>query len=79
MRNNIERVKYLESLLPKSFEELDKKYFENFSKYGSYMGNGVYSWKDLYAADTRELYLMGILKCEGIQYDEDNDEENDED
>ena len=62
------RTKYLESLLPKDLNT--DKYYENFTKYACYMGNGVYSWRGLQSTNTRDLFLMGVLKQEKISYKE---------
>lgn len=63
------RTNYLESKLPKDLD-VDKKYRENFNRYSRYMGNGVYSWKGLFADDTRELFLIGCLRSENIKFKE---------
>jgi len=64
-----QRIKYLESKLPKNVD-LESKYRNNFEKYSRYGGNGVYIWKGIRATDTCELFLMGILKSEGIKFKE---------
>jgi hypothetical protein len=64
-----ERIKYLESKLPKGLD-YEGKYYNNFSKYACYMGNGVYTWKGIHATDTRELFLMGVLSSEKIKFKE---------
>ena len=61
------RINYLEKKLPKGIDVNDK-YGKNFDKYARYMGNGVYSWKGLMATDTRELFLIGVLRSEGIEF-----------
>ena len=63
------RINYLEKKLPKGIDVNDK-YGKNFDKYARYMGNGVYSWKGLMTADTRELFLIGVLRSEGITFKE---------
>jgi len=65
----MKRIKYLESKLPKDLDPNDK-YGKNFDKYARYMGNGVYSWKGLMATDTRELFLLGVLRSEGVEFKE---------
>ena len=66
-----ERIEYLESRIPEEDRNtLEKKHSKNFSKYARYMGNGVYKWKGMYSTDTRELFLLGILKSEGIEFKE---------
>lgn len=65
-----ERINYLEELLPKTEGELEHKYLENFEKNASYVGNGVYSWFGILANDTRELWLMGVLSKEKVEYEE---------
>ncbi len=65
-----ERVEYLEGLLPESETVYEKKYKKVFDTQAMYMGNGVYKWAGVYARDTRELWLMGVLGMEGIEYEE---------
>ena len=65
----MERIMYLESKLPKGID-FNEKYGKNFDKYARYMGNGVYSWKGLLATDTRELFLLGVLRSEGVEFKE---------
>lgn len=69
------RIKYLESLLPKTVKDLsgnvvsiEVKYGSNFEKYACYEGNGVYQWKGLRANDTCILFLMGVLRSENIEF-----------
>jgi hypothetical protein len=64
------RIKYLESLLPIDEKILDEKYQESFEKYATYTGNGTYQWRGLRATDTRELWLMGILSMERIEFEQ---------
>jgi hypothetical protein len=61
------RIKELESLLPEPEEVYEVKYAEKFEKYATYMGNGVYQWRGLYAPDTRMLWLLGVLRLENIE------------
>ena len=63
-----ERIKYLESLLPVDEAILNERYFDKFEKYATYTGNGTYHWLGISATDTRELWLMGVLFKEGIDY-----------
>ena len=63
------RTEYLESKLPKGLD-VEKKYGDTFNKYARYMGNGVYSWGGDVATDTRELFLIGILRRENIKFKE---------
>lgn len=70
MNTDLDRVKYLESLLPLSEDVLSERYWSNFEKYASYLGNGVYSWTGILANDTRELWLMGVLWKEGIEFEQ---------
>lgn len=63
------RVEYLVSKLPKDVN-IEEKYKADFEKYARYLGNGTYSWKGIYAPDTRILWLTGVLKMEGIKFDE---------
>jgi hypothetical protein len=64
-----ERIKYLESLIPKE-TNIEEKYYNNFSKYAQYMGNGVYSYRGIASTDTRELFLMTSLRQLGVNYEE---------
>jgi hypothetical protein len=68
MKSKEERIKYLESMIPKGFDI--EKYRSDFNKYARYIANGVYSWVGIYASDTRELFLLGILSLEGIEIEE---------
>ena len=65
---DMQRVKYLESLLPYDESELNKKYKYNFERYATYLGNGVYQWGGIACSDIRELWLMGVLSREGIEF-----------
>jgi len=64
------RIKYLESLLPCDEKILEIEYFEKFEKYATYLGNGIYQWLGITATDTRELWLMGILFKEGVEFEQ---------
>lgn len=64
-----DRIKYLKSLLPIKEEILRERYFDQFSNNACYTGNGTYEWLGIRACDTRELWLMGILFKEGIEYE----------
>lgn len=64
-----ERIKYLESLIPEGVD-INELYFQNFSKFAQYMGNGVYSYRGLHSTDTRELFLMTSLSRLNIKYKE---------
>jgi hypothetical protein len=63
------RIKYLESLVPKNID-INEKYYDNFSKYAQYMGNGVYSYRGILSTNTRELFLLTSLRQLGITYKE---------
>lgn len=56
----------IDSKLPESYEHYEKKYVNNFENWATFLGNGVYQWRGIYHSDTRILFLIGILKCEGI-------------
>lgn len=64
-----DRIKYLESLIPEGLD-INKKYFDKFSRFATYMGNGVYQWRGILSTDTRELFLMGCLSIEKIPYEQ---------
>ena len=78
-----ERISQLEKLaqdkLPESLDFYENKYEENFNKFSTFMGNGVYQWSGLFASDIRELFLIGILKKEGIHPELELKNEDDED
>ena len=38
--------------------EIEKKYFDYFSRFANYVGNGIYTIARMYSTDTRELFLM---------------------
>jgi hypothetical protein len=61
-----DRIKYLELLLPN--KEVEDKWFSKFKKFCSYLGNGVYEWQGIVSTDIRELFLMGYLHLEKIEY-----------
>ena len=66
---NNTRIKYLESLLPMSEDKLKEKYLNNFKKYATYTGGGTYQWQGIRSSDTRELWLMGVLSREQIEFE----------
>jgi hypothetical protein len=73
MADNKARIKYLEGRLGKTAKErkaIEDKYFDRFSKYATYKGNGVYEWRGILSTDTRELFLMGALRQENISFKE---------
>ena len=63
-----ERINYLMGLIPEDLD-YDTKYRSEFNKFARYMGNGVYQWNGIYSSDTAELFLMGVLSREGIEYE----------
>ena len=67
---NHTRIEYLESLLPTEEDKLDKKYWTKFEKYATYKGNGVYQWVGIVANCTRELWLMGVLHYENVEFEQ---------
>jgi hypothetical protein len=64
----MERIKYLESLLPCDESLLDVKYRDGFDKWATCTGNGTYLWLGIRSTCTRELWLMGILHKEKIEF-----------
>lgn len=66
---NLDRITYLESLLPKN-RNIEDLYYPKFEKYSRYIGNGVYTWDGFYSPDTRVLFLMGCLRREKIKFKE---------
>lgn len=63
------RNEYLQSLIPKGID-INERFYDNFSKYAQYMGNGVYSYKGILSTDTRELFLMTSLLQLEIPYEQ---------
>lgn len=62
-----QRIKELEAKVAKELpKDIEGKYWDNFTKFSTYMGEGVYQWKGILASDTRVLFLKGILRCEGV-------------
>ena len=61
------RTEYLESLIPKDID-INERFYDNFSKYAQYMGNGIYSYRGILSTDTRELFLMTSLLQLEIPY-----------
>lgn len=61
------REEYLLSKIPKELD-YDKKYFNNFEKWATYMGGGVYQWRGLFNSCTRLLFLEGVLMQERIEF-----------
>jgi hypothetical protein len=67
--NKANYIVYLESKFPKGKrQEIEDKYFDKFSKYATYIGNGIYQWLGFHSTDTRELFLMGCLHSEKIKF-----------
>ncbi len=67
----MDRRKYLETRLGanrKERELKEAKYVDSFNKHAQYMGNGVYTWRGILSDDTRELFLMGVLRQENISF-----------
>lgn len=64
------RIAYLESKakqIPKADQD---KQWEHFSKYGQYMGNGVYGYMGMTAPEPREVFLLGLLRKFNIKFKE---------
>lgn len=67
---NNARIEYLENLLPINEDVLEERHFKQFEKYATYTGNGTYYWLGIRSTDTRELWLMGVLSKEGVEYEQ---------
>lgn len=66
-----ERIKYLEGRLGKTKKQreiIEAKYQSSFERFAQYLGDGVYTWRGIYSNDTRKLFLMGVLRQEGITF-----------
>ena len=50
--------------------DVETKYRSNFEKYASYLGHGVYQWRGATATDTRELFLLVVLRAENVKFKE---------
>lgn len=63
-------IRTIKGLERKITQEMEDKYFFNFSKQASYVGNGVYSvpMSNIFSTDTRELFLIFIGINEGIKF-----------
>lgn len=64
----VEREEYLMSLIPDDLDYV-KKYWSDFEKNLRYMGNGAYSWKGVLSDNVRELFLVGVLLSEKIDFE----------
>jgi len=62
------KVSDLEGLISRKVQD---KHFNKFSKQARYLGNGVYNipGTNLYANDTRDLFLMFCAAQEGIEFE----------
>lgn len=51
-------------------QEMEDRYFDNFSKQSCYYGNNIYGvgGTNLKSTDTRELFLMYCATQEGIEF-----------
>ena len=56
--------KHIKELEKKVTEKMEDKHQPYFSKYGRYIGNGIYSLAGLHSTDTRELFLMYVCQRE---------------
>ena len=56
------KIKQLEKRVSPALEE---KYRAKFDRQSRYLRNGIYMWAGQYSTNTRELFLLGILACEG--------------
>jgi len=69
MENNIKsmegRIKRLGKKLGKTQAEMEDKHQDVFDRQARYLGNGIYTWCNVHSTDTRELFLLGVLICEG--------------
>lgn len=63
------RIIYLESKLPKDID-VEEKYRDNFNRWAGYTKNGVYHWRGVNATCLIELWLLGVLRMEGIKFKE---------
>lgn len=68
---NKDRIQYLQSRIPKEREkDIEDKYRKQFERGAQYMGNGVYNWMGISATSPAEVYLLGVLRSENIEFDE---------
>lgn len=66
MKNQFE-IERLESLIPIGVD-INKKYFNDFSKNAVYLPHGFYLWKGNQTKDPRLTFLKGCLDIMGINY-----------
>ena len=65
------RYKYLLNKFPDTEERMKEKYWGDFLKRAHFVSAGLYKWHTVYASEPRELWLVGVLKLEGIEYEHD--------
>lgn len=65
------RYKYLLDKFPDTEEKMKEKYWENFKASAHFIKFNLYKWGSVYASEPYELWLMGVLKREGIEYEHD--------
>ncbi len=64
------RYKYLIDLQPDTEQKMYDKYWETFKKECKFKGPELYNWGHIYASETKELFLMGVLVREGIKFEQ---------
>ena len=52
-------------------EEAETKYWDDFTKRAHFVSNDTYRWRTVEASDLYELWLVGVLKEEGVSYEHD--------
>ena len=62
----IKRYKYLVSLLPGTEHDMEDKYWDLFESEVYWKGTQQYLWREMEATSVRELFLLVVLKLEGI-------------
>ncbi len=55
----------IKSLEKRVSQKVEAKYRKKFEAQCRHIGNGIYMWAGQYSTDTRELFLLGCLACEG--------------
>lgn len=56
-----DKINFLENIID---DNTEKKHWNSFEKQSRYVGNGIYSWRNILSTDTRELFLLGISLVE---------------
>ena len=65
------RYKYLLDKFPDTEERMQEKYWDDYRKSAHFVRANLYKWGTVFASEPYELWLMGVLKKEGIPFEHD--------